>query len=209
MQSKFLRFLQEKEFRPVGSNEVRKVDVRIIAAASVPLIKLVKEKKFKEELYYRLNVYPVQVPSLDERAEDISALVNHFISIFSEEQKKCLEKFDNYLMKFLTNRHWGGNIRELENLVERLVAITPSSQKTIGIETLPKEYLEEIKDKNIEQYASQSNLSLNKKLQDIEAQIIRESLITHSWNQTKAAQSLNIPEQTLRYRMRKLKISKD
>ena len=209
MQSKFLRFLQEKEFRPVGSNEIRKVDVRIIAAASVPLMKLVKEKKFKEELYYRLNIYPVQVPSLDERAEDIEALVDHFIPIFAREQKKCLEKFNNDLIKFFTNRHWAGNIRELENLVERLVAITPSSQKTIGIEILPKEYVEEIKNKNIEQYASQSNLSLNEKLQDIEAQIIREALITHNWNQTKAAQSLNIPEQTLRYRMRKLKISKD
>ena len=88
---KFLRFIQEKEFRAVGSNEVKKVDVRIIAAASVPLLKLVKEKKFKEELYYRLNVYPIHVPSLDERAEDIASLVNHFIPIFAQEQKKMAE----------------------------------------------------------------------------------------------------------------------
>ena len=93
MQSKFLRFLQEKEFRLVGSNEVKKVDVRIIAAASVPLIKLVKEKKFKEELYYRLNVYPIHVPSLDERAEDIATLVNHFIPVFTKEQKKSLSSW--------------------------------------------------------------------------------------------------------------------
>jgi transcriptional regulator with PAS, ATPase and Fis domain len=112
-------------------------------------------------------------------------------------------------MKFLTNRHWAGNIRELENLVERLVAITPSSQKTIGIEILPKEYVEEMKQEKWQQYASQSNHSLNTRLHDIEAQIIHEALISCNWNQTKAAQSLNIPEQTLRYRMRKLKISKD
>ena len=193
----------------IGSNEVKKVDVRIIAAASVPLIKLVKEKKFKEELYYRLNIYPIQVPSLDERSEDISILVNHFIPIFAEEQKKCLEKFDNDLMKFLTNRHWGGNIRELENLIERLVTLTPTTQKIIGIDILPKEYIEEMKQEELQRYASQSKLSLNTRLSDIEAQIIREALITYNWNQTKAAQSLNIPEQTLRYRMRKLKIRKD
>ena len=209
MQSKFLRFLQEKEFRSVGSNEVKKVNVRIISAASVPLIKLVKEKKFREELYYRLNVYPIYVPSLDERAEDIASLVYHFIPIFAHEQKKCLETFDNDLMKFLTHRHWAGNIRELENIVERLVALTPPAHKIIGKDILPKEYIEEMEEEKFPNYAMQSNLSLNARLHDIESQIIREALINHDWNQTRAALSLNIPEQTLRYRMHKLKISKD
>ena len=209
MQSKFLRFLQEKEFRVVGSNEIRKVDVRIIAAASVPLIKLVKEKKFKEELYYRLNVYPIYVPSLDERAEDIASLVYHFIPIFAQEQKKSLETFDSELMKFLTHRHWAGNIRELENIVERLVALTPPAHKIIGKDILPKEYIEEMEEEKFPNYAMQSNLSLNARLHDIESQIIREALINNDWNQTRAALSLNIPEQTLRYRMHKLKISKD
>ncbi len=209
MQTKFLRFIQEKEFRAVGSNEVKKVDVRIIAAASVPLIKLVKEKKFKEELYYRLNVYPIQVPSLDERVGDIASLVNHFIPIFAQEQKKALETFDTDLMKFLTHRHWAGNIRELENLVERLVALTPPAHKIIGMDILPKEYVEEMEEEKLHQYVIQSNLSLNDRLHDIESQIIREALINHDWNQTKAALSLNIPEQTLRYRMHKLKITKD
>ena len=209
MQSKLLRFLQEKEFRAIGSNEVKKVDVRIIAAASVPLINLVKEKKFKEELYYRLNVYPIHVPSLDERAEDIVSLVNHFIPIYAKEQKKSLETFENNLMKFLTHRHWAGNIRELENLVERLVALTPADKKIIGIDILPKEYIEEMEQERLGNYAIQSNLSLNARLHDIESQIIREALINHDWNQTRAAHSLNIPEQTLRYRMHKLKICKD
>lgn len=209
MQSKFLRFIQEKEFRAVGSNEVKKVDVRIIAAASVPLLKLVKEKKFKEELYYRLNVYPIQVPSLNERAEDIVSLVNHFIPVFAQEQKKSLETFDNDLMTFLTHRSWPGNIRELENLVERLVALTPSAQKIVGIDILPKEFNEEKDQEKFHHDAMQSNLSLNARLQDIESQIIREALINHDWNQTRAAHFLNMPEQTLRYRMHKLKISKD
>ena len=209
MQSKFLRFLQAKEFRPVGSNEVRKVDVRIITAASVPLVRLVKEEKFKEELYYRLNIYPIQVPSLDDRAEDISILVNHFIPIFAEEQKKSLEGFSNNLMNFLTNRHWGGNIRELENLVERLVALTPSAQKIVGMDILPKEYIEELEQQKIHNYVKESRLSLSTRLNDIESQIIKEALINNEWNQTRAAQFLNIPEQTLRYKMHRLKISKD
>ena len=209
MQSKFLRFLQEKEFRLVGSNEVKKVDVRIIAAASVPLIKLVKEKKFKEELYYRLNVYPIHVPSLDERAEDIATLVNHFIPVFTKEQKKSLEAFDSDLLKFLTHLHWAGNIRELENIVERLVALTPPAHKIIGKDILPKEYIEEMEEEKFPNYAMQSNLSLNARLHDIESQIIREALINNDWNQTRAALSLNIPEQTLRYRMHKLRISKN
>ena len=209
MQSKLLRFLQEKEFRPVGSNEVKKVDVRIIAAASVPLIKLVKDKKFKEELYYRLNVYPIHVPSLDERAEDIASLINHFIPIFAKEQKKSLEAFDSKLMKFLTHRHWAGNIRELENLVERLVTLNPPANKVVGINILPHEYVEEMEQEHFRNYAFQLNLSLSDRLHDIESQMIREALINHDWNQTKAANSLNIPEQTLRYKMHKLKIHKD
>ncbi len=209
MQSKFLRFLQEKEFRAVGSNEVKKIDVRIIAAASVPLIKLVREKKFKEELYYRLNVYPIHVPPLDERAEDIALLVNHFIPAFAKEQKKSLETFDSELMKFLTHRHWAGNIRELENLVERIVALTPPANKISGVDILPTEYTGEMKQEQLHTYASQSNLSLKDRLRDIEAQLIREALINHDWNQTRAARSLNIPEQTLRYKMQKLNINKD
>ncbi|HAB53872.1 MAG TPA: DNA-binding response regulator, partial [Ignavibacteriales bacterium] len=104
---------------------------------------------------------------------------------------------------------WPGNIRELENIVERLVALTPPAHKIIGKDILPKEYIEEMEEEKFPNYAMQSNLSLNARLHDIESQIIREALINHDWNQTKAALSLNIPEQTLRYRMHKLKISKD
>jgi transcriptional regulator with GAF, ATPase, and Fis domain len=208
MQAKFLRFLQEKEFRPVGSNEIRKVDVRIIAASSVPLIRLVKEKKFREELYYRFNVYPIHVPTLNERADDIFYLANHFIPVFAKGQKKSLETFNTDLMGFLTHRHWQGNIRELENFIEHLVAITPSAQKIAGLDILPKEFLEEIEQEKSNHFANQSGLSLNERLNDIESQIIREALINHNWNQTKTANFLNLPEQTLRYKMHKLKITK-
>ena len=209
LQYKLLRFLQEKEFRAVGSNEVKKVDVRIIAASSVPLFKLVKEKKFREELYYRLNVYPIHVPSLDERVEDVVSLVNHFIPKFAREQKKAVETFDRDLIKYLTHRNWPGNVRELENFVERIVALAPATNKIVAKEVLPKEFIVEMEQEIYQQRALHSNLSLTARLEDIESQIIRETLIHHNWNQTQAAHALAIPEQTLRYKMHKLKINKD
>lgn len=209
MQAKFLRLLQEKEYRAVGSNEIKKVNVRIIAASSVPLKILVKEKKFKEELFYRLNVYPINVPSLDERIEDIDILINYFIPIFASEQKKSLEAFNGDLMKILTHRNWEGNIRELENMVERLVTLAPSGNKTIGKDILPKEFVYEMEQNDYLNYARESTLSLNTRLDNIESVIIREELIKNNWNKTKTALFLNIPEQTLRYRMNKLRINKN
>ncbi len=208
MQGKFLRLLQEKEYRAVGSNEIKKVNVRIIAASSVPLKKLVKEKIFKEELFYRLNVYPIHVPSLDERVEDIDILVNYFIPIFAHEQKKSLEAFDGELMRFLTHRNWDGNIRELENMIERLVTLASPSNKIIGMDILPQEFVDEMEQNEYLNYAKESTLSLNTRLDNIESVIIREELVKNNWNKTKTALSLNIPEQTLRYRMHKLRIIK-
>lgn len=209
LQYKLLRFLQEKEFRAVGSNEVKKVDVRILAASSVPLLKLVKEQKFREELYYRLNVYPIHVPSLDERAEDIVTLVNHFIPKFSKEQNKAAETFGRDLMDYTVHRNWPGNIRELENFVERIVTFAPASHKIVDKDILPQEFILEMEQERFHQIPSASSFSLTSRMIDIESQIIREVLIKHNWNQTQAAHSLEIPEQTLRYKMNKLKIFKE
>ena len=112
-------------------------------------------------------------------------------------------------MEFLKHRCWAGNIRELENLVERLVVLAPHDSKFIGIEALPNEYTEELQQVRNGNYSTHSTQSLNKRLHDFESQIIREALINHDWNQTRAAHSLNIPEQTLRYRMHKLKICRN
>ncbi len=209
LQYKLLRFLQEKEFRAVGSNEVKKVDVRIIAASSVSLLKLVKEKKFREELYYILNVYPIHVPCLDERAEDIVTLVNHFIPKFSKEQNKAAETFGRDLMDYTVHRNWPGNIRELENFVERIVTFAPASHKIVDKDILPQEFILEMEQEKFHQLPSASSFSLTSRIIDIESQIIREVLIKHNWNQTQAAHSLEIPEQTLRYKMNKLKIFKE
>ena len=145
MQSKLLRVLQDEEIRPVGSNQTRKVNVRIITASSSSLQKLVAENKFREDLFYRLNVYPIYVPPLKERIEDIPLLADHFLKKFSTEQEKQIEGFNEEVLDYLKQRHWAGNIRELENFIERLVTLVTKNQKIIGRKILPVEFQKELK----------------------------------------------------------------
>ena len=207
-QIKLLRFLQEKEFRSIGSNQVKKSNVRIIAASSVKLGKLVKEEKMREELFYRLNVYPIYIPTLNDRFEDIMLLAHHFVRKFALQQNKTVETFDTEIMEYLIHRHWAGNIRELENFIERIVTLSPVNEKIIYRNSLPGEHLEEMQNLKKSKSITGSKLSLTGKITEIEIQIIREALVNNNWNQSKAASALNIPEQTLRYKMHKLKISK-
>lgn len=208
MQVKFLRFLQEKEFRPVGSNQVKKSDVRIITASSTPLSKLVEEKKMREELLYRLNVYPIRIPSLNDRIEDIMLLANHFIKKFAAQQNKGVETLDSELMDYMVHRNWSGNIRELENFIERIVTLAPQNENIIYKNSLPSEHLEEVQNIKTQRSVKGSGLSLTETLEGIEIQLIREALVNNKWNQSRAAMALNIPEQTLRYKMHKHQILK-
>ena len=139
MQSKLLRVLQNGEVRPVGSNRKIKVDVRIISASSLSLSKQIDEKKFREDLYFRLMVYPIYIPTLDERKGDIQLLVNHFLVKFSKEQNKKIGYFHKEILDYLKSKHWAGNIRELENLVERLVTYAPQSIEELDKSELPNE----------------------------------------------------------------------
>ncbi len=121
IQVKFLRFLQEKEYRPLGSNVNKKVNVRIISATNKNLQKMVQEGTFREDLYYRLNVVPVQLPPLRERSSDVPILVAHYLQKFGQEYEKPIEHISQDLLNTLTNYRWPGNIRELVNTVQRLV----------------------------------------------------------------------------------------
>jgi len=208
MQVKFLRFLQEKEFRPIGSNKVKKSDVRIITASSIPLNELVRENKMREELLYRLNVYPIRIPSLNDRIEDIMLLAHHFLKIFAAQQNKIIETLDTEIMNFMLHKNWSGNIRELENFIERIVTLAPPNEKIILKNSLPSDHINEFLDVKSNNTFSGSKISLNKTLEEIEVQIIREALVSNNWNQSKAAASLSIPEQTLRYKMQKHHIAK-
>jgi transcriptional regulator with GAF, ATPase, and Fis domain len=208
MQAKLLRVLQEGEIRPVGSNETRRINVRIIAASSLSLKNEVEQKKFREDLFYRLYVYPISVPSLNERCDDIPLLANHFLKKYSDQQQKQAEIFHESLLDFLKNHSWSGNIRELDNFVERLITLAPPEIKTVDASLLPAEFQEEWQE--IEAISPNENPSnsLEKNLADYENKLIRKVLIECNWNQSKAARQLKISEHTIRYKMKKLGISK-
>lgn len=208
MQSKLLRVLQDEEIRPVGSNQIRKINVRIITASSVSLWKLVTEKKFREDLYYRLNVYPIFVSPLSERVEDIPILAEHFLRKFSMKQEKEIEGFSEEVLDFMKQRHWAGNIRELENFIERLVTLTNKKQKIVDKKNLPPELQKELKKSKKDFTAITITKSLSESLADYEEELIRKTLVSCKWNQSKAARALNISEHDIRYKMKKLNIKK-
>ena len=208
MQSKLLRVLQDEEIRPVGSNQIRKVNVRIITASSSSLQKLVVEKNFREDLFYRLNVYPIFVPSLNERVEDIPMLADYFLRKFSLEQEKEIKGFHEEVLDFMKQRRWAGNIRELENFVERLVTLTTKKQKIIDRKTLPPELQKELKKSKKDSPNIPTTKSLSESLTDYEEELIRTTLKNCNWNQSKAARALNISEHDMRYKMKKLRIEK-
>jgi len=208
LQIKMLRMLQEWEFRPLGSNESRKADVRIIAASSSPLRQLVTAGRFREDLFYRLYVYPIQIPSLSERREDIPLLAGYFVKIFSQEQKKAAEFFHEKLMDYLKMRDWPGNIRELENLVERLVTIAPADAKVLGLDLLPAGETPpgSTPSKNHGRKAITS--PLKKILAEYEKEVLQNVLDDCGWNLSKASRILSISEHAMRYKATKLKLKR-
>jgi two-component system response regulator HydG len=134
IQGKILRVLQDGEVRRVGSNESRKVDVRIIAATNVNLEEAQKAGKFREDLYYRLNVIPIAVPALRERSEDVPVLAHHFLRRMALREKKQLKGFTREAIAALSSYRWPGNVRELENVVER--AVVMCREEVIGVDLL-------------------------------------------------------------------------
>ena len=144
LQAKLLRVLQEKQFTPVGSNQVRNADVRVVAATNVDLQRAISEKQFRLDLYYRLNVLPLYLPPLRERCDDIPDLIDHFLAIANSKQE-FNSHFSDCLLKIFLDYSWPGNVRELQNLVERLVII--SGGGLIDASSLPSELLEGLANK--------------------------------------------------------------
>jgi formate hydrogenlyase transcriptional activator len=127
LQAKLLRVLQEQEFERLGSNRTHKVDVRIIAATHRDLAKMAQQQAFREDLYYRLKVFPITIPALRERADDIPRLVHHFTSRYARRMDKKIETIPTAVMEALVRYRWPGNVRELQNFVERAVILSPAS----------------------------------------------------------------------------------
>jgi len=201
-QAKILRVLQDRKFMHLGGVQEVQVDVRIIAATNVDLKQLVKEGKFREDLYYRLNVISVNLPPLRNRMEDVPLLVNHFLGRFSEENGLPTRHFSAEAMRPLLNYGWPGNVRELENVIERAVVL--SSGVNIGVDLLPDSILGE---SSIPVLAEESsNASLFDIMEECERRVIVGMLEKCSWNQTEAAERFRIPLSTLNQKIKRLSI---
>jgi two-component system NtrC family response regulator len=195
LQAKLLRVIQEREIEPVGSEKKTAIDVRIIAATNINLKERVSTGKFREDLYYRLNVIPLHVPSLRERREDIPVLVKEFLHKFGRGQKI---EIDAELMEALENYDWPGNIRELENLIERMVILRKKDKLTLA--DLPDDFATE----RAVGPAETTPVALdNLTFHEAEKKLIVDALNKSSWNKSKAAKRLNIPRHVLIYRMKK------
>jgi DNA-binding NtrC family response regulator len=198
MQSKLLRVLQEKEFERVGGKETLKVDVRIVAATNKDLKKEVEEKRFREDLYYRLNVVPIYVPPLRERIEDIPLLTNYFLKELNLLFQKDFNSVSPEALACFMSYGWPGNVRELRNVLEKAVLL--GDGKVITLNHLP----EEIRKNNSE--ILPAAMPRNSSLDEIEKYHIYRTLQEVGWNQTKAAERLNIHRNTLREKIRKFNL---
>ncbi len=208
MQTKLMRVLQEGEVRPLGSNTTHNIDVRIISATSIPLVKLVEENKFRQDLYYRLLVYPIHVPALEDRRQDIPMLANHFLTTFAKEQNKAVKVFGSELLLYMKQKPWTGNIRELVNFVERLVTYVPPDTEIVEISVLPETLRAEIEKFSNQDSGISRDKSLATRLNEFEKKIILEALNENGWNQSQVARELDVSEQTIRYKIKKLGIKR-
>jgi DNA-binding NtrC family response regulator len=201
-QAKILRVLQDRRFMHLGGVQEVQVDVRIIAATNVDLKQLVKEGRFREDLFYRLNVISVTLPPLRNRMEDVPLLVNHFLARFSEENGLPTRHFTSEALRTLLNYAWPGNVRELENVIERAVVL--SSGANIGVDLLPDSILGESATPVL---ANESpNASLFDIMEECERRVIVSMLEKCSWNQTDAAERFHIPLSTLNQKIKRLSI---
>ena len=220
-QAKLLRVIQEREFMRLGGTEQLKVDVRIVAASNIDLLSLVKEGRFREDLYHRLNVIHLHLPPLRERREDIPMLLAHFLERFCTENTKPLRLFTPSAMKLLMDYDWPGNVRELENVVERAVVL--STQERVDVDLLPeslrsKEIVRGVRlqlseflpplpgEAGSRTAADNPNPSLFQIIDEVERRIIVDMLERTGWNQTEAAERFLIPLSTLNQKIKRLGI---
>lgn len=204
VQSKLLRLIQEREFFRLGASKSVKINVRILAATNKDLLDEVKKGNFREDLYFRLNVIPIKIPSLSERREDISELAMHFIENLNRRYKKNVTISPESL-DIMTNYSWPGNIRELQNLIEYLFIINTNGE--IGIENLPPQLLTEQLMSEKDSNNKKANVKLEDMMSILEKNIITSTLKNHS-SLRKAASALGINPSTLSRKIKKYEIEK-
>ena len=217
-QAKLLRVIQEREFMRLGSTETIKVDVRIIAASNDDLMALLREGRFREDLFHRLNVITIDLPPLRNRKEDIPLLVERFLERFAKDNEKPRRRFSHAAMRLLMDYNWPGNVRELENVVER--AIVLSTQETMDADLLPESVRTREIVKGVHMQLAEflpplpgeagggtgGSRSLFEILEEVERRIITDMLDHTNWNQTEAAERFQVPLSTLNQKIKRLGI---
>ncbi|HTU34903.1 MAG TPA: sigma-54 dependent transcriptional regulator [Candidatus Acidoferrum sp.] len=217
-QAKLLRVIQEREFMRLGGTETIKVDVRILAASNEDLLKLVREGRFREDLYHRLNVISIQLPPLRERKEDIPLLIERFLDQFCRENSKPIRRFTHGAMRLLMDYDWPGNVRELENTVERAVVL--STAEFVDVDLLPESVRtrEIVKGVRLQlaEFTSAAHgeggagtaaqMSLFEIVEEVERRLIVDMLERTNWNQTEAAERFQVPLSTLNQKIKRLGI---
>jgi transcriptional regulator with PAS, ATPase and Fis domain len=197
IQAKLLRFLESGECLSVGDIKPYHVDVRIIAATNTDLLKLVTAKEFRSDLYYRLNVVPLELPSLSHRSDDIEALINHFMNMMATSHAIEAPKFSKLALKALKAYPWPGNIRELRNLCERLSILMTGN--IIELEHLPQEFINPNSQNTDPLLLPEKGIELD----SLEAEFIHQALNRTKGNRSKTAKLLGLTRDTLIYRMQK------
>jgi DNA-binding NtrC family response regulator len=204
-QAKLLRVIQEREFMRLGGTETIKVDVRILAATNDDLRRLVQENKFREDLFYRLNVISLRLPPLRERREDIPLLLEHFLARFSKENGRSEMRFSPEALKLLMDYNWPGNVRELENAVERAVVLATADVLEPAV--LPEQIAADAGQRSAApSFEDINGRSLFEILESYERRLILEVLARSNWNQTEAAERLLVPLSTLNQKIKRLQI---
>lgn len=211
-QARLLRVLQEKEFLPVGSTTVKKVDLRLIFATNQDLKQLVIEGKFREDLYYRLNVFPLRLPTLRERREDIPELAHHFMQKYCSALERSIPRIRAEAMELLMDYTWPGNVRELEHAVERLTILVEGDEiepihvsaalyrTDSAIRSMVPKTSDDLK--NVKRRIRESSV------QEVEKLFVEESLVRNNWNVSKAARDVNMQRSNFQALMRKYGIKK-
>jgi two-component system, NtrC family, response regulator PilR len=206
MQVKLLRVLQDKRVRKLGGTDEVEVDVRVIAATNRPLDALVKERRFREDLFYRLNVIPLQIPPLRERREDVRLLSEHFLKRFAVEMGKPLARIGPRAMEQLERYSWPGNVRELENVMERAVALETGPE--IGSAHLPEAVLAPAH-AAAALPETHAGFSLDAHLRDVEVTLVRRALEQTGWDRAATCRMLGLAPRSLRYLIHKHRLSPD
>ena len=204
LQVKLLRVLQEMEFERVGGTKTIKVDVRVLSASNRNIKEVVAEGNFREDLFYRLNVINIEVPSLRERPEDIRLLVDHFIGKYRQDEGKERIELSPKAWKILFSYSWPGNVRELENVIERAVVL--KADRVIGQEDLPTELSEKREEVEVERFIP-LDAPLQKTLEQIEEKLIRRALDQCDNVQSHAAEMLGITKSLIQHKMKKYDIA--